>query len=328
MGAYTNRLAIYLMGGGLSGTNVPDEQVDIDKINAGFVALDAAIGAVVCTSTTRPSSPYNGDLIYETDTRNIRVWVTSVGNWVVPNDNILVATLDDLNVLSAAGEGQIVHVDELGCNFQAIDTVWVQITEATVADNTARDTAYGRAAGVYKVAATAKVYRQDKFWHEEWFTTAQGVAVAGWFPVSGMLPRGKVTRAAAGTINLVNNASTNADSILTVTEIAKDVTVTAGTLVISQAGEYDFEGSMSVIAAAGGARYLDIVKVTPGTVIDHDANGGNAASDSGVHPRRVGYKCAVGDVFRLVYFQNSGGAIPITAGEYGMRLAATYRGPA
>ena len=31
----------------------------------------------VCTSSTRPSSPYDGQMIYETDTNLLRVWIVS-----------------------------------------------------------------------------------------------------------------------------------------------------------------------------------------------------------------------------------------------------------
>lgn len=37
----------------------------------------------VCTSTTRPSAPYEGQVIYETDTDRVLVWNNSA--WVVPN---------------------------------------------------------------------------------------------------------------------------------------------------------------------------------------------------------------------------------------------------
>ena len=37
----------------------------------------------VCTSTTRPASPYEGQVIYETDTDRVLVWNASA--WVMPN---------------------------------------------------------------------------------------------------------------------------------------------------------------------------------------------------------------------------------------------------
>lgn len=46
-----------------------------DKAEAGMIALAGAVGGVTfCTSTTRPGSPVNGRLIYETDTRRGYIW--------------------------------------------------------------------------------------------------------------------------------------------------------------------------------------------------------------------------------------------------------------
>lgn len=81
MAGHTNRLNLYLPGGGSTGVYVPDEQADIDKINQDFVTLDAAVGAPSFTSGTRPPSPYDGQTIFETDTKNVKVFSTSLGQW-------------------------------------------------------------------------------------------------------------------------------------------------------------------------------------------------------------------------------------------------------
>lgn len=60
MATTTTRLALTKP----AGTDV----VDIDVLNANSDKLDAAAGATICTSTTRPASPYSGQIIYETDT--------------------------------------------------------------------------------------------------------------------------------------------------------------------------------------------------------------------------------------------------------------------
>ena len=53
----------------------PDEMVDIQaQINANSDKLDVQAGAFVCTSTTRPSAPYPGQIIYETDTGLKLMW--------------------------------------------------------------------------------------------------------------------------------------------------------------------------------------------------------------------------------------------------------------
>lgn len=81
MAQTTSRLGLYLPGGGSTGTNTPDEAADIDKINDNMSKIDAAAGATICTSGTRPSSPYNGRLIFETDTRQVRVWNSGTSTW-------------------------------------------------------------------------------------------------------------------------------------------------------------------------------------------------------------------------------------------------------
>lgn len=60
------------------------ENYSIDVVNANLMALDTNIGLVVCTSVTRPSTPYNGQMIYETDTGLFGLWRTDLGQWVLP----------------------------------------------------------------------------------------------------------------------------------------------------------------------------------------------------------------------------------------------------
>jgi hypothetical protein len=80
MTQYTTKLALYKPGGGALGTNTPDEIADIDKLNGNFDVIDAKIGAVVCTSSTRPGTPFTGQQIFETNTGQSLVWNGSA--WV------------------------------------------------------------------------------------------------------------------------------------------------------------------------------------------------------------------------------------------------------
>lgn len=43
--------------------------------------VDAAVGAQICTSGTRPVSPYDGQMIRETDTRRMYVWNATQSAW-------------------------------------------------------------------------------------------------------------------------------------------------------------------------------------------------------------------------------------------------------
>jgi hypothetical protein len=67
------------------GLTKPDgtDLVDIAVLNTNFDKTDAAVGAFVCTSTTRPSTPYAGQIIYETDTDQSFVWDSATSTWNV-----------------------------------------------------------------------------------------------------------------------------------------------------------------------------------------------------------------------------------------------------
>lgn len=50
------------------------DNVDIADINSNMDDIDAAVGASVVTSGTRPASPFTGQVIYETDTASSFVY--------------------------------------------------------------------------------------------------------------------------------------------------------------------------------------------------------------------------------------------------------------
>lgn len=55
--------------------------VDISVLNTNADKIDAAIGSYVCTSTTHPSSPFNGQVIYETDTQLTLIYNSGTSTW-------------------------------------------------------------------------------------------------------------------------------------------------------------------------------------------------------------------------------------------------------
>lgn len=88
MGLFTTRLALRKPAGGSTGTIPGDDLVDVDDLNFNADKIDAAIGLRLCTSTTRPSTPFDGQPIYETDTKNQMFWSQSASRWIpvgVPN---------------------------------------------------------------------------------------------------------------------------------------------------------------------------------------------------------------------------------------------------
>ena len=107
----TTKLALYLPGGGSSGLITPDEQLDVDKINDNMKKIDTAIGFVVCTSGTRPATPFPGQSIVETDTRNTMYW--NAVRWV-PLDllpNAASSTIRDVLYPTPVSGNQIFRTD-------------------------------------------------------------------------------------------------------------------------------------------------------------------------------------------------------------------------
>lgn len=57
------------------------EDVSVDQLNQNFEKIDTyGAGPTVCTSTSRPNAPYNGQMILETDTGCLRVYVSGLAH--------------------------------------------------------------------------------------------------------------------------------------------------------------------------------------------------------------------------------------------------------
>lgn len=70
-----------------------NELYSVERVNANADKVDANIGIIVCTSSTRPSTPYNGMHIYETDTGLHGLWRSDLSSWVVPRASILATSV-------------------------------------------------------------------------------------------------------------------------------------------------------------------------------------------------------------------------------------------
>lgn len=81
MADFTNRLNLAKPAGGSSGTIPGDDQADIDVLNANADKIDAAVGVRYVTSTTRPATPYDGQMIKETDTGKLLTYRQATSEW-------------------------------------------------------------------------------------------------------------------------------------------------------------------------------------------------------------------------------------------------------
>ena len=57
------------------------DAADIAVLNQNFDDIDNAVGMKVVTSTTRPATPWNGQIIFETDTNATLVWDSTGAAW-------------------------------------------------------------------------------------------------------------------------------------------------------------------------------------------------------------------------------------------------------
>jgi len=94
------------------GLTKPDfvDVVDVSELNTNADAIDAAVGATIVTSATRPASPWTGQIIYETDTESTFVWTGSA--WI------------------ASGGGASVTVSETAPAGPDEGDLWLNSTEA------------------------------------------------------------------------------------------------------------------------------------------------------------------------------------------------------
>lgn len=88
MATSSTRLGLRLPAGSDTVTRALD-------IVGNFEDIDAAVGYVICTSGTRPGSPYAGMAIHETDTHNRLVYdATGGGSWVHYPGSVVAALAD------------------------------------------------------------------------------------------------------------------------------------------------------------------------------------------------------------------------------------------
>lgn len=97
----------------------------------------------------------------------------------------MVADLNALPPVTNYSEGSRLHVDELNCDFEQQDGVWVQVSDASATDAAARDAAYLKAASAYTVqgarcALTSLGYKTEYYGLFNASTNKGGRTTAGW----------------------------------------------------------------------------------------------------------------------------------------------------
>lgn len=350
MSATTSRLLLYKPGGGLSGLILPDEIVDIDRINSNMDILDANIGFRNVTSGTRPLSPYDGEPIYETDTTRVRIWNNAASQWLAPGAERGSATdytVADLNAIAGITDslpGDVLSVRAaVGWFFQrnAGGTAWVQVGAPQFASASTRDTEYAKASGAYLVTG-AQIIRTDMMNATQTYNATgtawrydqglvpikpTGISGTGWT----IGPNGQII-ATAATGNLVVSGAFSADFDNYFIDIdLTSVAVANFTMQLAVGGTPDATASAYDTARSGNVGGANIADATPGGTSWPIGTGAAASytSHTGGVELRAPFKVARTRAF-VDFFQNiatmtaAGSAIGQRGNEH--RSSASFDG--
>lgn len=88
-----------------------------------YDSIDNAVGFTICTSSTRPSTPYAGQAIYETDTKNRLLWSGSL--WI----HMSIPNVGSLGSITNPYSGQVVLLTTTHLLYYYNGSSWVQYTQ-------------------------------------------------------------------------------------------------------------------------------------------------------------------------------------------------------
>ena len=131
-------------------TNIPTFTVGqvLTAATMNNVRANANIGHLVCTSSTRPSSPDTGTMIYETDTLAFQVWNGTYWSQVWPQTFL---TASDTTTQTGGASADFVYAT---ATITLTPGVWLVQGIASIINTTTTD---GSAVGLYNATTTAEV---------------------------------------------------------------------------------------------------------------------------------------------------------------------------
>lgn len=91
----------------------------LTDLDTNYDLIDAAVGGTLCLSSARPSNPFSGQAIWETDTKRFLIWNGS--QWIHHSIPVITATSQIL----APYEGQIVFNNTDDMLYRRTSGVWV-----------------------------------------------------------------------------------------------------------------------------------------------------------------------------------------------------------
>ena len=207
---------------------------DVTKLSADMLKIDNAIGTVICTSTTRPSTGlFNGLTIYETDTK--LTYVYNGGSWVgeAPPPIPVVANVTARDALTGNWKGRQVWRDDMGWLETYDGTAW-RVPNHTPVNNLADVTH----------PATGQLVISKANWVEyRW-------SGAGWQRIRLAIPAPVIERRHNAASQATGAGSAYKVLFDTSLKTGVDITYSAGNFTYDRAGAYFFTTSLRVSAAS------------------------------------------------------------------------------
>lgn len=119
------------------------EDVDLTALNGNWAKLDDLARAVPCTSGTRPSTPFAGQVIFETDTLKLRMRNTANSAWLTVASSVAEITSITRPTPPNTGGGMLQwETDTYRLIMRtAADTGWRTVNQVPIVNNTSDITA-------------------------------------------------------------------------------------------------------------------------------------------------------------------------------------------
>ena len=284
--------------------------VDVTVLDTNFTTIDGAVGAKVVTSGTRPPSPFDGQLIYETDTSLTYAYSSATSSWKAVSKPVSIVTSSTRPASPFSGQliyetdtkqyftytgsdwagilgsnvvttrpsspqaGQVIYDTSGTAYVYTSGGAWAPIGVPTFATRTDRNTAMPTPVQGWKTFITDLGYAEQYYAAYNSSTNPGGATTAGWYPAPGEQVGGSLVRNA---VSAATNSGTYTNLLSAWdkgTALGMSVVGgTTGTITIEHTGMYLVNAQIFWSSGAGGTyRYMWITKNTDGIVTPPAAN--------------------------------------------------------
>lgn len=221
--------------------------VNIGTLNANSDLIDGAVGAKVVTSGTRPSTPFDGQVIYETDTQKTYVYVSSTTSWKLLSASVTLCTSSTRP--SPAAEGQVIYETNTKISYVYSSGSWVAVVSREAVDAVLPIDTEG-----YSYKSTITYTSSGSFTKASysWLRAVKVICVGGGGSGGGVNGAASGVGYAPG-----GGGGAYAEKFLLVAQLGATETVTVAGITAGVNGDSGIDGDSSsfgsLVAATGGA---------------------------------------------------------------------------